>query len=73
MAPGRSKSHVFTEHVLDRLIADNHGDEPWADLVLAACIGAEALNAALDGNAAPRPVREGSGEPKGPPPEPPGA
>ena len=73
MALTRPDPHAFTEHVLDRLIADNHGDEPWADLVLAACNGADALNAALDGHAAPRPVREGTAGQKDRSPEPPGA
>jgi hypothetical protein len=66
-------SHAFTDHVLDRLIADDHGDEPWADLVLAACAGAEALNAALDGHGIPRPAREARGKTETPPPELPGA
>jgi hypothetical protein len=73
MAPGMPDSHAFTEHVLDRLIADDHGAEPWADLVLAACAGAEALNAALDGHGIPRPAREARGKTETPPPEPPGA
>jgi hypothetical protein len=73
MAPGMPDSHAFTEHVLDRLVADDHGDEPWADLVLAACAGAEALTAALDGHGTPRPAPEGGGKTAAAPPEPPGA
>jgi hypothetical protein len=73
MAPGMPDSDAFTDHVLDRLIADDHGDEPWADLVLAACAGTEVLTAALDGHGTPRPTREGSGKKDAAPPEPPGA
>ena len=72
MAHGSSNSRAFTDLVLDRLIADHHGDETWADLMLAACNGADALNAALDGHAAPRPAREGTQETAAVP-EPPGA
>lgn len=75
MAPGSttSDSHGFTDLVLDRLIAGNHGDEPWADLVLAACTGAETLDAALGGHVGPRPAREGTREKDQDAPEPPGA
>jgi DNA repair exonuclease SbcCD ATPase subunit len=55
MARTRSDAHAFTSLVLDRLITDNLGDQSWADLALAACDGPEALAAALDGQAPPRP------------------
>jgi len=73
MAHTRPDSHSCTELVLDRLIRDNHGDEPWADLVLAACNGADALTTALDGHAAPRPARASAQTGEDPAPEPPGA
>ncbi len=73
MAATRPDAHAFTDRILDRLIADKHGDEPWADLVLAACGGAEALTAALDGYTTPRPARKGAKGTDTAAPEPPGA
>ena len=74
MSAARPDSHAITDRVLDRLIADDHGDESWADLVLAACNGADALNAALDGDVPPRPARDGArADNQGAGAEPPGA
>jgi len=67
MAATRPDAQAFSERILDRLIADNHGDVPWTDLVLAAG------TAALDGHAAPRPARKGKEDEKTEAPEPPGA
>lgn len=73
MAAPRSDTSALTDRVLDRLIADNHGDERWADLVLAACDGPDALTAALDGHGTARPSRPTSGGSDAAVPEPPGA
>ena len=74
MTPPPPAAHTTADTVLDRLIRDNRGDEPWADLVLATCNGPAALEAALDGHASPRPVRPGpTSSADGPAPEPPGA
>jgi DNA repair exonuclease SbcCD ATPase subunit len=72
MASSAPDVHAVSNSVLDRLIADDVGDTPWADLVLAACSGAEALKAALDGESPPRPARKGSRDETAVP-EPPGA
>jgi recombinational DNA repair ATPase RecF len=73
MAPGKPDSHSFTSLILDRLIADNQGDQAWADLVLGACDGPEALNAALEGDTAGRPARQSAQQENNDGPEPPGA
>jgi recombinational DNA repair ATPase RecF len=70
MAP---KPDAISHLILDRLIADGHGDARWADLVLAACEGAETLNTALDGAAPPRPAHTAPADGAAPQVEPPGA
>lgn len=70
MAP---QPDAISHLVLDRLITDGHGNARWADFVLAACEGAEALGTALDGAAPPRPAHTPPDEGGAPTVEPPGA
>lgn len=65
----------FEQIILDRLDKDGHGGAPWSDLVLAACIGAEELHAALRGSEprVPRPAAPMASDATADNVEPPGA